>query len=316
VGNVEIAGDAIVVDPDLRSALGPRVDKVADLLQRKKRLGVEFDILDGPIDSDKLDYLVRDSYYCGVPYGHPDSLRILQSICRIETGAPNEVYLGVTPKGVEAVQYLQFARYQMHRIVYYHKTKRIADAMLVRAAVLAMTTDGTLDPNHFDYRPGDTDFLKLYFGLDDNRLMRRVIEGGKSAGSLMQLVESRNLYKVACDIDTTTLVAVQYQRLEKMSWALLGKLEAEIAGEVGADPSEIIIDFSSVPNPAYRGPSDGLAEMRNVLVLHEPRPKYLYEMPGIWSSDAQFVTHSIGVFCPQRFKDAAGRIAPKVIEQV
>jgi len=37
-------------------------------------------IIDGEIDADKLDYLLRDSYYCGVSYGKYDLGRILDTI--------------------------------------------------------------------------------------------------------------------------------------------------------------------------------------------------------------------------------------------
>lgn len=317
IGNVRIAGDAISLLDSLRNPLGGDYEAVADLLQKKTqngtKVGVDYDILDGPIDGDKLDYLIRDSYYCGVPYGHPDILRILHSLRRIQPPAKEESYLGISPKGVEAVQNLQFARYQMHRIVYYHKTRRAADAMLVRAALIAITDEKTLDSNYYDYRPADRDFLNLYFELDDYSLARKITEGGRTAGALMRRVEKRDLFKMAVDVDPTRLGAMRYQQLQRTSRRELAEIEAEIASEVGAAPNDIIIDRANIDNPAFRGPSDALEEIKQVMVENEPLPKYLYEMPGVWTATERFVTHSIGVFCPEEFKEAVKDVAPRVI---
>ena len=39
------------------------------------------DLLDGQLDVDKMDYLLRDSHYCGVKYGYYDLDRIMDVIC-------------------------------------------------------------------------------------------------------------------------------------------------------------------------------------------------------------------------------------------
>ena len=40
---------------------------------------VERDIVGGPADIDKLDYLLRDSHYCGVEYGRYDLDKVIES---------------------------------------------------------------------------------------------------------------------------------------------------------------------------------------------------------------------------------------------
>ena len=319
IGNVKIAGDAIALVDSLRKPLGGNYDGVADLLQREtdasEKVGVQYDILDGPLDGDKLDYLIRDSYYCGVPYGHPDILRILYSLRKIKPPGGEENYLGISPKGVEAVQNLQFARYQMHRIVYYHHARRAADAMLVRAVTIATTEENTFDRNYYDYRSGDLDFLKMYFELDDNILVTRIINEGKTAGALMERIRRRDLFKMAVDIDPTSMGAMRYQQLQKFSRSQLGQLEAEIAKESGADSNDVIIDRANIDNPAYRGPADGLDAINQIMVENDPLPKFLYEMPGIWTANEKFVTHSIGVFCPAEFTVKVKQVARAVIER-
>jgi len=83
-------------------------------------------LLGGPINPDKLDYLGRDSQHVGVPYGHGiDYQRLLDAMVLLDTGE-----LAVDHKGITAVETLLFASYMMYREVYWHHTSRAANAML------------------------------------------------------------------------------------------------------------------------------------------------------------------------------------------
>ena len=86
-------------------------------------------ILSGPIDIDKMDYLVRDSLHAGVPYGQNfDQQRLIGSLCLNEAGDG----LAITDKGRTAAEMMVFARYVMFSEVYWHHTVRSATAMLQR----------------------------------------------------------------------------------------------------------------------------------------------------------------------------------------
>jgi HD superfamily phosphohydrolase len=87
-------------------------------------------ILSGPIDVDKIDYLMRDSLHAGVPYGrHFDRRRLIGSLCLNEAGDG----LAITDKGKTAAEMMVFARYVMFSEVYWHHAVRSATAMLQRA---------------------------------------------------------------------------------------------------------------------------------------------------------------------------------------
>lgn len=90
-------------------------------------------LLSGPIDVDKMDYLMRDSLHAGVPYGRNfDQARLIQSLCLNEAGDG----LAITDKGKTAAEMMVFARYVMFSEVYWHHAVRSATAMLQRAFVL------------------------------------------------------------------------------------------------------------------------------------------------------------------------------------
>jgi uncharacterized protein len=90
-------------------------------------------LLSGPIDVDKIDYLMRDSLHAGVPYGrHFDRRRLIGSLCLNAAGDG----LAITDKGKTAAEMMVFARYVMFSEVYWHHAVRAATAMLQRAFFL------------------------------------------------------------------------------------------------------------------------------------------------------------------------------------
>lgn len=100
--------------------------------------GAIADAIDGPIDCDKFDYLVRDSIACGVPYGQGiDSLRFLRALTvhavkHASTGV--HLCLGYQAKGRAAIQSLLLARLQLYEAIYWHHTFRCIKAMFAHAA--------------------------------------------------------------------------------------------------------------------------------------------------------------------------------------
>ncbi|HST21230.1 MAG TPA: protein kinase [Blastocatellia bacterium] len=99
--------------------------------------GIAADILDGPIDADKFDYLLRDSLACGVPYGYGiDRQRFLQalSVNAKETAVGSRLALAYKAKGSPAIESLLIARYQMYGAVYWHHSFRCIHAMFSHAA--------------------------------------------------------------------------------------------------------------------------------------------------------------------------------------
>ena len=110
--------------------------EIADLLDKRpdnSKHRVLQGILSGPIDVDKMDYLMRDSLHAGVPYGRNfDQARLIGALCLNQ----NSDGLAVTNKGRTATEMMVFARYVMFSEVYWHHAVRSATAMLQRAFFL------------------------------------------------------------------------------------------------------------------------------------------------------------------------------------
>ena len=87
-------------------------------------------MLSGPIDVDKLDYLMRDSLHAGVPYGRNfDRDRLIGGLCLNAAGDG----LALTEKGRTAAEMMVFARYVMFSEVYWHHAVRSATSMFQTA---------------------------------------------------------------------------------------------------------------------------------------------------------------------------------------
>lgn len=85
-------------------------------------------VINGDIDADKIDYLLRDAYFTGVPFGKIDHDRILNMFTIWDDGQAFQL-AGIL-KGYMAFESLVISRLQMFTSVYNHHTSRVASSML------------------------------------------------------------------------------------------------------------------------------------------------------------------------------------------
>jgi len=85
--------------------------------------------MDSELDCDKMDYLLRDSLYCGVNYGKYDVERLIS--CLTTYKRDSNIFLAIEKGGINVFEEFVLARYFMFVQVYFHKTRRFLDKMLV-----------------------------------------------------------------------------------------------------------------------------------------------------------------------------------------
>ncbi len=76
--------------------------------------------ISGEIDADRMDYLLRDSYYTGVSYGHYDIDWLIHNIGGLKID--NKFVMTISGDGVRAFEDYLLARYHMLIQVHFHKT--------------------------------------------------------------------------------------------------------------------------------------------------------------------------------------------------
>ncbi len=90
-------------------------------------------LISSQLDADRLDYLMRDSFFTGVQYGKIDVHRIANTL-EIWTKNKPKSFKGtviVSRKGIEAIEDYVLGRYLMYRGVYFHKVTRCMERILV-----------------------------------------------------------------------------------------------------------------------------------------------------------------------------------------
>lgn len=125
----------------LKHGLGDSVGLISDIItkkgaKRKEALKNEHphwllasDIISSQLDADRLDYLLRDSHFCGVAYGSFDLNWLLSCLTAVEyEGNPR---LGITPQGIGSVEHFLVARRLMYQNIYCYPKIVAFDRLIV-----------------------------------------------------------------------------------------------------------------------------------------------------------------------------------------
>ncbi|HII60746.1 TPA: HD domain-containing protein [Pyrococcus horikoshii] len=234
-GKIQICEDGGEL-PDIISSLGYEPREVGELIVGKHKKRYLRMIIHGDIDVDQLDYLTRDAHYTGVAHGIIDLERLL-TVMRVFNGE-----LVIDEKGIEAVEGMLVARSLMYSRVYFHRTVKIAEGMLIRAVEFALD-EGELE-----------DFWKM----TDDRLVIELEDLGDFPGDIIRRIRRRKLFKAAVIIGPEDLTAEEKKSLTTLyrSQKKRKKIESELAEIVGAREGEVMVELS-IPE----------------LILSEPRLK-------------------------------------------
>lgn len=108
--------------------------------------------MDGELDCDKMDYLLRDSLYCGVTYGRYDLDRFVSTLTAYKKD--NMIQLAIERGGIQSLEEFVLARYFMFIQVYFHKTRRFLDKALVKS-LKAILPGGKYPADLLDYLKWD-----------------------------------------------------------------------------------------------------------------------------------------------------------------
>ena len=140
IKQTEIAGFIKAIGEQYKSELGEKYDITPDLIcdvyngnnagQRSQFTFLKT-FMDSELDCDKMDYLLRDSHYCGVMYGKYDIDRLISCLTIFRKDRGDEApYLGIQTGGIQAFEGFVLARYFMFVQVYFHRTRRFFDIIL------------------------------------------------------------------------------------------------------------------------------------------------------------------------------------------
>jgi len=225
---------------DKLSAYGFSPRKMSELSVGKHSGKKKFlnDIIAGSLSADLMDYLLRDSYYTGAGFGKVTIERIIDSF---------EVYnnrLALQRDALYTFESLAVARYEMFKAVYFHKTVRAAESMILRSFQLA---------DEFIHI-SDTSNLQRYLSRTDESVLHEILslkENGAAEKSkdLVKRYLARNLVKCVYE----KLIHRRERVTEKIlsARAMRDKLRQELADRCNVDPDDIFIDLPTTPAVPY-----------------------------------------------------------------
>ncbi len=185
-------------------------------------------IIHGDLDVDRMDYLLRDAHYTGVPYGTVDVQRLIQSTILSEQG------LILEEGGLNAAESLLIARTLMRPAVYTHHVTRIATSMIQRS----------LMEECVEKRPAE---IEAMMRMDDAGLMHTLL-CSPHAGSrdLAERIYHRNLYKRALYVGPNQ-VNVAALRAETVSLHGQRRIAEAIADHAGVNEAQVLVDIPPLP---------------------------------------------------------------------
>lgn len=224
------------------------------------------DVINGPMDADKLDYLVRDAYFAG-PRVVYDLERFLDTI-DVETyprhpdfrQAGQEVTkLAIRMEGVTALEQIIISKLMLFSYVYHHHKIRCVEAMfqealkrlvaLGRANQEEKVTPWLGDPIAF-LRASDRTLLPLEWPLKIS------IRKEKVAGEILTKLAKRELYKRALIVSRLFIKDIDAEQEDKRRKGFEKLLKCSDDTEAREDLRNQIYDrtLSIMKEERYRSP--------------------------------------------------------------
>ena len=302
-----IIRDSIV--GDLLEDGGVSKNRIADLVRGRRTTktdSVVSGIVAGQVDADKMDYLIRDSFYCGVNYGLVDIHRLINSI---EIAKNLELQFDLAARG--ALEAFLVARYEMFLNVYYHKTVRSVEVMLIQ---LINAADNVLNLTKFE-TPDE------FLALDDMSLVSKIrrinpdeSDDAKEAAKMMNLLDSRVLYKSAFEKVLHTGDRFVSKILTKKK--VRESIKDEIAEIAKVPANEVIVDVPTLPSIPYNPHQLDPMEIDIFEVVEGKRiPRKLSDYSNI-AQMMKVYLDVIRVYTFDRHRAKVGRAAREIFQEI
>ncbi|KAG2479748.1 MAG: Deoxyguanosinetriphosphate triphosphohydrolase [Nitrosopumilales archaeon] len=187
------------------------------------------EIISGTLSADMMDYLLRDGYFTGAEHAKIDHKRITQSL---------DVYqrnLALDKSALYSFESMMHSRYQMFKAVYFHKTVRSAEVMLLESLHLAYEELGLSSLS-----------LEDYIKLTDDFVLEKLVSLPTYSSELKRAkkfaINYQNRKLLKCVFER---VLTKNARLGKMN---TNKIRQNLSKKSKVDSNEIFVDTSTTPS--------------------------------------------------------------------
>lgn len=253
----------IVLKSNIRDVLekhGISSRKISDLCVGKlNKPPYMNEIVAGGLSADIMDYLLRDSYFTGVEYGKVDIHRIIDSIDIVNN------HLALNQAALYAFEAILIARYEMFKAVYFHRTVRASELMLVHSMSLASNALKL------------TDFSRIenYLRLTDEVVFDRLMNLNANTPEL------RIARKLAQDHNNRRLVKCVFEKVMQRKDRTVERifdqsrfrqeLARDIARKSAVNEADVYVDVPTTPSVPYTYTREAPSSL--ILVQEDPTGK-------------------------------------------
>ena len=128
-------------------------------------------LVSSEMDCDRMDYLLRDSYFCGVSYGKFDLDWIIDNlkICQVD----QEAYLGISERAISTFDDFLISRFHMFMMVYFHYRAVCLEQMLSR--YFASSNEYSIPADIEAYLEHDDPYLYKILKKSSNEWAQRIV---------------------------------------------------------------------------------------------------------------------------------------------
>jgi HD superfamily phosphohydrolase len=252
----EELGKKIIIQSEIADILeryGSSAHQICRLSFGQSKVNFMNEIISGGLSADIMDYLPRDGLFTGAEYAKLDYHRLVSSL------EVSKNRLAINRSALNSLESMLISRYEMFKAVYFHKTVRSAEVMLLRSMIAADEALGLTDTS-----------LQKYLMLTDEATLERLCTlSGRYAfsGKMARDYRDRRLLK---SVYEKFLHKRDRQRMDKKA---LEALASHIAHVADVDSNYVFVDVSRAPSMPLTPSKE---EMYSVLVVDKDR---VYEMP-------------------------------------
>ena len=215
------------------------------------------EIISGALSADMMDYLLRDGYFTGAEHAKIDHKRITQSL---------DVYqkkLALEKSALYSFESMMHSRYQMFKAVYFHKTVRAAEVMLLESIRLAYDELGLSNISWNDY-----------VCLTDDYVLEKLVSLPPKTPEL------KKAKKLAIDYQNRELFKCVFERMltsKSLDKVKKTKLRQELSRKSKVDENEIFVDTSVTPSIPL---SPSKKESKSIILITKGNHKFeVQEIP-------------------------------------
>ncbi len=156
---------------DILSAFGYSAKTISEISFGNSKVKFKNEIISGSLSADLMDYLPRDGFFTGVEYGKVDYNRIINSFRVTDNQS-----LALDISSFYSFESMIVSRFEMFRAVYFHKTVRSAEVMLLHSILLSSQELNLAGLSLNDYlKLTDDSILWMMSSTQNNKIAREMI---------------------------------------------------------------------------------------------------------------------------------------------